>query len=342
MDERKVDEELEEQVEQPEEEEEQKPSRYMIEEKTLIELFSQDPYWELLKYLQKAIFKKRFLEAVISKRFRNQEVDTEAMFAKLAELKMIREAVNPEEDGEVYVVLIRDFITFRRPPVEIINNIQELPLPKEIKKQYLQDVTEHFKTLKKGQIQLDPHEICKLLSQEEFSYLFAYLRENLFDLKDVPKDLKAHLGADYKTYLKTLEEKKFIKTYEDQKKGQIWVMLFSDAIIKQIFPEYLIDTVNFNLKEEKISKSFAIILLNLLKNSYYELEQPAALQNLLESLKPIREEVAELIEEQPKNFKKNLEKLKKEALQIVQKTGNLQLIKDEEEYWTNLIEKMTE
>ena len=86
--------------------------------------------------------------------------------------------------------------------------------------------------------------------------------------------------------LKTLADEKISCAIKD-KKDRVWILLLSDIVFPQFFPEYMVDVIRRRWKEGTIQKEIAIKHLELLRAEYIATQAPKFRKKILQTIRQI-------------------------------------------------------
>jgi hypothetical protein len=285
--------------------------RYLIDESVLIDTFKQNHMLFALEHLRNGITKKEAFMQLLKHKFSKKGIKAGDIIKKFYDLKMIRKVVyNKGQETEEYYTLVRDFIIYKKPPVKMMEQMLINPtFPPHFVGDIKKDIEDNFKNLKDLDIKFE--EYLDLTSPPGMNQLLKVLSEKIISLHDADsiQKIKSEIGGDLDPLLHILSTKGMVKTIEDQKRKEKWVYLRYIYEVQQIYPEYIIESINKNMKNGTIPKDLAIIALNELKLAYYELEIPAELEAKRSQIEIWKNELDTLKNDQNKKNEKQIKKL---------------------------------
>lgn len=341
MSERKIDAELLNNTENPEKNEEnkqepQKPTRYLIDEKLLIDTFKQSHMLFALEHLRNGITRKEAFMQLLKHKFSKKGIKAGDIVKNFYDLRMIKKITfNKGQETEEYYVLVRDFIIYKKPPVKMMEEMLINPkFPQHLSTEIKKDIEDIFKNLKDLDVKFE--EYLELINSMSIKSLIDILTQNVIPLHDTEyvAKLKSDIGSEFEKAMDLLKSKGLVKIIEDQKRKESWAYIRFVYEIHQIYPEYIVESINKNMKNGNIPKDLAIIALNELKLAYYELEIPADLEAKRKQIEAWKKEIDSLSKDQAKKNEKQIKKLQEAIKKTYQDIGDLtELVK-----YTNEIE----
>ena len=303
-----------------EEQEKQKPVRYLIDERVLIDTFKQHHMLFALEHLRNGITKKEAFMQLLKHKFSKKGIKAGDIIKQFYDLRMIRKVVyNKGQESEEYYILVRDFIIYKKPPVKMMEQMLVNPrAPQHLVADIRKDIEDIFKNLKDLDVKFE--EYLDLTSAPGMLQLLSLLSENIFPLHDpeMIQKTKSEIGGDFDKLLEILTTKGFIKEIYDEKRKEKWVYLRYIYEIQQIYPEYIIESINKNMKNGTLPKDLAIITLNELKLAYYELEIPTELETKRAEIDSWKKEIENLKNEQNKKNEKQIKKMQDAIMKTFQ------------------------
>jgi hypothetical protein len=343
MSERKIDAELLNNTEKGEKNEqdkrdEQKPTRYLIDEKSLIETFKQSHMLFALEHLRNGITKKEAFMQLLKHKFSKKGIKAGDIIKIFYDMRMIKKVTFTKgQESEEFYVLVRDFIIYKKPPVKMMEDMLINPkFPQHLSTEIKKDIEDIFKNLKDLDVKFD--EYLEITNTPSINVLIDALSQNVIPLHDTEylAKLNSEIGPEFEKALDMLTTKGLVKIIEDQKRKEKWAYIRYVYEIHQIYPEYIVESINKNMKNGNIPKELAIIALNELKLAYYELEIPADLEAKRNQIETWKKEIEALRKDQTKKNEKQIKKLQDAIKKTYQEIGDLaELVK-----FTNEIEEV--
>ena len=307
-----------------EEQQTQKPTRYLIDESILIDTFKQNHMLFALDHLRNGITKKEAFMQLLKHKFSKKGIKAGDIIKQFYDLRMIRKVTfNKGQESEEYYILVRDFIIYKKPPVKMMEQMLINPkFPQYFVVDIKKEIEDIFKNLKDLDVKFE--EYLDLINSPGMRQLLSILSENILPLHDLEfiQKIKSDTGAEIEKLLDIHGTKGLVKIIEDQKRKEKWAYLRYVYEIQQIYPEYIIESINKNMKNGMIPKELAIIALNELKLAYYELEIPAELEAKRAQIDTWKKEIENLKNEQNKKNEKQIKKLQDAIAKIFQEIGD--------------------
>ena len=293
--------------------------------------------------LRKGPIKNSTFEKLLKARFARLKLDAKALilslnrngFIKFFEIETQKDDNNSGKNKTKYICLIRDYVAIRRPPIQVYDLIDQGVLPRQTQKQYQKMLQDYFKKYSKRPSIGDDPEVYKIFMDENLTKIVQYLTKNIIPIKNPPKDIVMAVGGieKFKNYLKNLVEKNVIYLGENPKdKSNPWIILLTDIELQEIFPEYLIDGVASQLRDELIDKDVAIRALNILKNAYVKNQKPRLYKRTMIKIDEEIKAYNRFIEE--KNNKSALKNIT-QLISLFNSLGDVKKVKE----WEIILEK---
>ncbi len=310
--------------------EHQKPTRYLIDDSILIETFKQPHMLFALEHLRNGITKKEAFMQLLKHKFSKKGIKAGDIIKNFYDLRMIKKVTYTKgQESEEYYVLIRDFIIYKKPPVKMMEAMLVNPkFPQHLAGEIKKDIEDIFKNLKDLDVKLE--EYLQLINISNIKPTLDLLSQNVIPLHDAEyiKKIKSEIGSDFEKAIDLLKTKSMVKTLEDQKRKETWAYLRYNYEIHQIYPEYIIESINKNMKNGTIPKDLAVLALNDLKLAYYELEIPADLETKRKQIESWKQEIETLTKDNVKKNEKQIKKLQEAIKKTYQEIGDMaELIK---------------
>lgn len=321
MSERKIDKELLDEPETPE----QKPSRYEIDQKVLIDTFKQSHMIFALNYLRNGLSKKEAFMQLLKHKFSKKGLKAGEIVKAFHDLRMIKKiTVKIGDEIEEYYVLVRDFVIYKKPPVQMMSQMHvNQKLPNNIASQIKSDIEDIFKNLKDLNVKFD--EYFELYSTPGIEILIGLLSENPIPLHDDEfiKETNEKVDSKFTELSETLKSKGLAGTIEDSKRKETWLYLRYEYEIEQVYPEFIIESINRNMRDGNLQKEIAIAALKELKLAYFELEAPLELEKKLNQIEAIKKDIETYTADPKKKNEKQIKKFQETILKIYEELGDV-------------------
>jgi len=162
-----------------------------------------------------------------------------------------------------FIFLVRDFTMLRVPHEETIKLAKEGKLPKEIAKEYLEQVSNFFSTYTPNEA--DNMELAEVILNDDYYSIIKALRTSPCYQKDIPQILEGKkLGIA--RAVKELKNKNIVFVAKHDNDNLI--LLKTDIAFPTFFPEYLLKTIRDRLVNGEIPIDAALTHLDLLQRNY--------------------------------------------------------------------------
>ena len=150
----------------------------------------------------------------------------------------------------------------------------------DLRDKYIDDVLKFFKEYRiTGQ---DTVLIANIISDPDQYDILRILRKEYVTRAELPVKIGREI-ANLDKLLKKLSEDHVITAIKD-KKEHVWVLMLSDIIFPQFFPEYMVDVIRRRWKEGTIQKEIALKHLELLRAQYISTQAPKFRKKILETI----------------------------------------------------------
>jgi hypothetical protein len=239
----------------------------------------------LLEKLCNGPMTKEGLAKWISKEIGEEITDIEGLLGPLRKTDLIEE-INISKGKKVqleFVFLIRDIAVIRTPHVNLFKAAKEGQMAADLRDAYIDQVTNFFK-----EYRITPQDTivtANAISDPDTYDIIKVLREEYV----TRAELSAKIGREIpnlEKVLKKMAEDHIITAVKD-KKDRVWLLLLSDIVFPQFFPEYMVDVIRRRWKEGTIQKEIALKHLELLRAQYIATEAPKFRKKILETIHQI-------------------------------------------------------
>ncbi|MFX0019200.1 MAG: hypothetical protein ACFFAK_17715 [Promethearchaeota archaeon] len=212
---------------------------------------------------EEGVVSKSELKVWLKDKYRRGFFDLDATLSELIKKEIIKEASVKGMPSEL-IFYINDLFMIRRPPVKLLQNIEESGLPEKLIKEYKTEIRRFFQdyrisdteNLKLLEILIDPqvYEILKLLRFKIAS------RNELEKLRKKGVD-------DIDGGLKKLWENKMIYIFRDDHDVEYYCLL-TDFHISKVYPKFILNTILQQYDVKSKSEAVLIEYLKVLEDTY--------------------------------------------------------------------------
>jgi hypothetical protein len=238
-----------------------------------------------------------------------------------------------------FYILVKDFYAIRKPPVEVLELLEQSDLPQDQIRGIRREIEQFFKSYTAKPITGDDPNVLDLFLDQKMIAAVSYLSKKVYKIAEFQDEFKQQWGTDPTKAFKTLEAKHFVKILSHPKRDEKWVVLLTAIELQPIFPEYLIKNINRAMAEKQLEKEFALVTLNNLKKYYLEVEKPEYLKKLQDKIAANRKKIQEIQEAAKSGKKLDVKGIKgayNEIIEVYKQIGDLVMIQnitDELEKW---------
>jgi hypothetical protein len=232
-------------------------------EQRLAQIFSSEKGRTILEILQSNAISRKELQAILEEKMKKIISNIEITLDPFIKTGLVKQDW-VEEDTDITLFLLSDFILFRTPVAKLIEDSRKkLPTPMLATK-YFEEAVKFFKNYKPNLE--DSLKIAQnMINPDKYDYITLF-RERAYPLNKIPRgpgESVEQIGS----FLKTMEEDNILKILKDEKDVE-WVILLTDIVADTFYPEYLIEKIRKGRMEGKLKKSVAIKHLELLEEIY--------------------------------------------------------------------------
>jgi len=162
-----------------------------------------------------------------------------------------------EGDSDVTIFLQNDFIIMRTPAEKLVEDAKKgLPNP-QLAEKYLNLATKYFANYNHSHE--DSLKIAKHMINPDIFDFVVLFRERAYPINKIPKGPGESFDR-VKNFLDLLESDNVIARIDDN--GIEWVLLLTDIVAQQFYPEYIIENIRTSVSEGKLNvKSYLKFLL---------------------------------------------------------------------------------
>ena len=318
----------------------------------------------IIQKLREGPMDVKSLHKLLKAKFHKEKRNLHEFYENLEKLNVIKrynykkETPNPDRfpnqypnmnvgESRDFYILIKDFYAIRKPPMHILEQLDEMAIPRGVVNDFRKEIKQFFDQYTNKSLSGDDEEVIQIFLDQKMLAAITYLTEKIYKLKDLSGDLASKWQGEPVKIFQKLEQKNFIKTIEVTEKGgsnpEKWILLKTDIELKPIFPEYLIRNINQLMAEQKLDKDFALITLNNLKFFYLQMEKPEILESYMKKISDLEEKLKPSLEDLEKGKKvdsKKISKLFAQIIELVKKIGDLDLYATWNSKWEKILEKI--
>jgi len=160
---------------------------------------------------------------------------------------------------ELYLVLVKDFIAIKRPPTKFLDLLENREVLLNIILEYKNKIKEFFSKYQKDKNLGDDQNVISLFKDLNKIRLLELFYKCII----IEKDSKELFGKE--ELLNILKKDGFLTQIEN------YLLLLSEPQFEIIFPQYIINKITEQVKQNYISKEIAIICLEILKKEYIDI-----------------------------------------------------------------------
>jgi hypothetical protein len=233
-------------------------------EQRLALMFQDDNRVKILQRLrEEGVIVKSELDLWLRDLNRDATVNIDAVLESLVKEGVVKGATVKALVAEV-VFLTHDIVVYRRPPVLLINECTSRGLPTALKDGYQNEVRAYFSNYKPTEE--DDLAIVRLVGNLDTYEILSLLREKIATHADLNL-LKEKGLTDIDATLKRLWDCSVFSIFKDSA-GTEYYALKTDIVVRKIFPEYLLTTIQREAIEH--TKADAVLLehLHILELTY--------------------------------------------------------------------------
>jgi len=160
---------------------------------------------------------------------------------------------------ELYLVLVKDFIAIKRPPTKFLDLLENREVLLNIILEYKNKIKEFFSKYQKDKNLGDDQNVISLFKDLNKIRLLELFYKCII----IEKDSKELFGKE--ELLNILKKDGFLTQIEN------YLLLLLEPQFEIIFPQYIINKITEQVKQNYISKEIAIICLEILKKEYIDI-----------------------------------------------------------------------
>jgi hypothetical protein len=233
----------------------------------------------LLEKLTNGPMTKEGLAKWISKEIGEEITDIEGLLGPLRKTELIEE-INISKGKKVqleFVFLIRDIAVIRTPHINLFKAAKAGQVPADLRDKYVDETVKFFK-----EYRITPQDAiitANAISDPDMYAIIKALREEYLLKAEISSKIGREI-ANLDKILKKMAEDHIITAVKD-KKDRIWLLLLSDIVFPQFFPEYMVDVIRRRWKEGTIQKEIALKHLELLRAEYIATQAPKFRKKIL-------------------------------------------------------------
>jgi hypothetical protein len=346
-------------------ESDEKPSQPKMDEFQLATLISDKVLFFIIEKLRQGPIERGAMHKLIKGKFRKLDKKPRDYFELLVSHDFIREyeylqQKTDSKDNEKlfpymkvdekksFYILVKDFYAIRRPPMEILDILEESELSLKEIKNFRKEIEKYFKTYTNQKVSGDDMDVINVFMDQKMFAAISYLTNKIYKLKDISEELKSKWKGEPSQIFDKLEKMDFVKIFEVKDKNEKWVILKTGIELQPIFPQYLIRNINQIMVDKKLNKDFALLTLNHLKKYFLELEEPEMLKKIVskidetkDKLKPMLEQLKKSIaEKELKGFTKKINKSYATLVDLNKKIGDIFQVERISKDWKEVQEKL--
>ncbi len=215
---------------------------------------------------EEGIIDKSELMVWLKDQYKEGLFDLEVVLIELVKREIIKQVSVKGLPSELNF-LTGDLIMLRIPSVELVKTPEKKGLPSQLTKVYLNEVKTFFEQY--TPTELDNLKILNILADPEVYHTFQLLRSAIVTKDDLEK-LKKKGVEDVSKVLNLLWDANMIKVLQD-KSGTEYYALQSDFYIELVFPKYILEVIKQAYEQKSKSDKELIEYLNVLENTYLNL-----------------------------------------------------------------------
>ncbi|MBD3350662.1 MAG: hypothetical protein GF364_04160 [Candidatus Lokiarchaeota archaeon] len=252
----------------------------------IAELLSDQVYHYAIRKLRNGLMRVSTFKKLINARFSHDKIDIQSILESLKNLNFIRiiakeSQLDPEStlsEKDQFILLVNDFLSIRKPSIEIQEILAHKNFHPQIRESYKRNLVLFFQKYKRNKSFGDDPDVLQIFNRKEYFIVVDFLRDQITTLDKPPKSLLKYFSdlKSYKEVIAYLSERNFVILEQNPKKlggnkPQVYVILLTDIELVELFPEYMINKILEQRRNEKIPKELAIDALNILKDKYTKL-----------------------------------------------------------------------
>lgn len=239
----------------------------------------------LLERLANGPMTKEGLAKWLSKEVGQEITDIESLLVPLRKTDLIEE-LNISKGKKVnleYVFLIRDVAVIRTPHINLFKAAKEGQMAGDLRDKYIDEVTKFFKDYRITGT--DSVVISNVISDPDTFDIVRLLRNEYVTRAELTSKIGREI-PNLDKVLKKLSDDNIILAIKD-KKERVWIILKSDIVFPQFFPEYMVDVIRRRWKEGTIQKEIALKHLEILRAQYIATQAPKFRAKILDTINTI-------------------------------------------------------
>jgi len=154
------------------------------------------------------------------------------------------------------LILLKDFIAIRKPPVQVLNLLKSKNISKTIIEEYKNEIKKFFIKYQNSRSLGEDLSVIKFFADFEKVKAFEQFYTQIISRKNLQ-----YIFKDIKIIKNLLEEKYLIEIRD-------YLLILTEPNFEIIFPQYLVNKIIEQLNKKYIPKELAIKCLEILKKEY--------------------------------------------------------------------------
>ncbi|MHA2431055.1 MAG: hypothetical protein ACXACC_08500 [Promethearchaeota archaeon] len=212
---------------------------------------------------EEGVVSKSELKVWLKDKYRRGFFDLDATLSELIKKELIKETSVKGMPSEL-IFYINDLFMIRRPPIKLIQNLEESGLPEKFFKEYKTEVRRFFQNYRISEE--DNLNLLEILTEPQIYEILRLLRFKIVTRNELEKLRKKGVD-DIDGGLKKLWEHKVIYIFRDDYNVEYYCLL-TDFHISRVYPKFILNTILQQYDVKSKSEAVLIEYLKVLEDTY--------------------------------------------------------------------------